>query len=117
MTSRDMTSLKERLLARKERIEKNISEAMNEMSAMRAQDPKDEGDHASLAVGADIDAAIMDQQQKELNEIKLALDKMEKGTYGICELCEDYISIERLNVKPYARYCIACREITEKEHH
>ncbi len=117
MTSRDFSSLKDELLARKEQIEQNINKAIDEMSQMRAQDPKDEGDHASLVVGADIDAAIMDQQEKELNEIKLALDKMERGVYGICELCEDAISLERLRVKPYARYCIACREITEKEHH
>jgi len=84
---------------------------------MRALDLNDEADYAAVAVETDIDAAIMEQQRKELIEIELALDKIREGSYGICEMCEDDINIERLNVKNFARYCITCREITEKEHH
>jgi DnaK suppressor protein len=55
------------------------------------------------------------QQRKELNEIELALDKIKQGTYGICEMCEEPIGKARLEVKNFARFCITCREITEKE--
>jgi len=84
---------------------------------MRALDLSDEADYAAVAVETDIDAAIMEQQRQELIEIELALDKIREGSYGICEMCEDKISNERLKVKIFARYCIVCREITEKEHH
>ena len=117
MTSRNMEPFKKELLTRKEQIEKNLRGTFTEMSAMRALDLSDEGDYASVAVETDIDATIMEQQRKELNEIELALDKIRDGSYGICEMCEDEISIERLKVKNFARYCISCREITEKEHH
>lgn len=104
-------------MERKIQIEKNLEGTFAEMSQMRALDLSDEADHAAVAVETDIDAAIMEQQRRELNEIELALDKIRDGSYGICEMCEDEISTERLKVKNFARFCIACREITEKEHH
>ena len=49
----------------------------------------------------------------ELEEILVALNKIEKHQYGICEMCEDEIPETRLEVKPFAKYCIDCREIVE----
>jgi DnaK suppressor protein len=112
-----MEPFKKELLERKMQIEKNLQGTFSEMSEMRSLDLNDEADYAAVAVETDIDAAIMEQQRKELNEIELALDKIREGSYGICEMCEDDISIERLRVKNFARFCITCREITEKEHH
>jgi len=112
-----MEPFKQELLARKAQIEKNLKGTFTEMSEMRALDLNDEADHASVAIETDIDAAIMEQLRRELSEIELALDKIREGSYGICEMCEDEISTERLEVKNFARYCITCREITEKEHH
>ena len=117
MTSRNMEPFKKELLERKKQIEKNLNGTFHEMSEMRALDLSDEADYAAVAVETDIDAAIMEQQRKELAEIELSLDKIRDGSYGICEMCEDEINMERLRVKNFARFCIACREITEKEHH
>ncbi len=63
-----------------------------------------------------VENAISKQQSEELAEIELALDKIENNLYGICEMCEDEINIERLKVKTFARYCITCREVVEKKH-
>ena len=112
-----MKPFEQELLDRKAQIEKNLQGTFTEMSEMRALDLNDEADYASVAIETDIDAAIMEQQRRELTEIELALDKIREGSYGICEMCEDEISTERLEVKNFARYCITCREITEKEHH
>ncbi len=104
------------LKARKEQILKNLDEAKSKLKLMQNQEPKDEGDYATLAVEADIDERIIRQQRAELNEIEIALDKIRAGTYGVCEMCEEPIGIERLRVKNFARYCITCREIVEREH-
>lgn len=44
-----------------------------------------------------------------LQDIEICLKKIEEGTYGICESCEKPIELERLEMKPYARYCATCR--------
>ena len=81
---------------------------------MRNQSPTDEGDYALLTNDSSIEQAIIEQLVKELEEIEIALKKIKKGNYGICEMCEDEIGIERLKIKPHAKYCITCREIIEK---
>ncbi|ADV46106.1 RNA polymerase-binding protein DksA [Nitratifractor salsuginis] len=116
LTPEEMKEFERELNARKEQILKNLDEAKNKMTLMQNQEPKDEGDYAALAVEADIDERIIQQQRAELNEIEIALGKIKAGTYGICEMCEEPIGIERLKVKNFARYCIACREIVEREH-
>jgi DnaK suppressor protein len=116
LTPEELKEFERDLSARKEQILRNLDEAKNKMTLMQDQEPRDEGDYAALAVEADIDERIIRQQRAELNEIEIALGKIKAGTYGICEMCEEPIGKERLKVKNFARYCIACREIVEREH-
>ncbi len=116
LTREEMQEFERDLTERKAQILKNLEEAQNKITMMQNQEPKDEGDFAALAIETDIDERIIQQQRAELNEIEIALGKIKAGTYGICEMCEEPIGIERLKVKNFARYCIGCREIIEREH-
>lgn len=51
---------------------------------------------------------ILKELEIRYNNIKLALKKIEEGTYGICEVCGDQIELDRLEANPAAR--------TNKEH-
>jgi RNA polymerase-binding protein DksA len=44
-----------------------------------------------------------------MREVEAALDRMAKGTYGSCESCGDPIAPERLEARPVARLCVACK--------
>lgn len=46
----------------------------------------------------------------KLRNIDLALEKMKKGKYGICEKCDKEINENRLKVCPEARYCLNCKK-------
>jgi len=72
----------------------------------------------------DIDRAmeINDRQFRErlrardilyLKKVKAALGKLEKGFFGICEDCEEKISVKRLLTRPTASLCINCKEEQE----
>jgi DnaK suppressor protein len=110
----EIKELKEQLLQMAQKIKNNIESSKHKIELMRNQSPTDEGDFAVLMNDSSIEDALIAQQLQELKEIEVALDKISKGNYGICEMCEEEIGIERLRVKPYARFCIACREINEK---
>jgi DnaK suppressor protein len=56
---------------------------------------------------------IRDRESRLINKIRYALDCMEDGTYGICELCEEEISFKRLEARPVTTKCIRCK--TEEE--
>ncbi|MGH9198213.1 MAG: TraR/DksA family transcriptional regulator [Acidimicrobiia bacterium] len=48
--------------------------------------------------------------QERRNDIKAALVKIEKGTYGRCESCGNQINPDRLEAIPAARQCIDCKQ-------
>jgi len=115
LNTTELKFFKTALEERKLKIETNLSTTSIEMNEMRRNELKDEGDHAAMSLETAVDNAILGQQSKELAEIELALGKINNNLYGICEMCEEEINIERLKVKNFARYCITCREVVEKE--
>jgi DnaK suppressor protein len=115
MKPKELEALKKELADQKAQILANLSAVASEMSMAQKDDLKDEGDIASASEEILKGDAISLQQRKELEEIEYALSKIHKSTYGICEMCEEPIGMPRLKAKPFARYCIVCREIVEKE--
>jgi len=94
--------------------QEEINELKEQLIAMQNK-IKNNSDYAVLMNDTSIEDTLIGKQLSELKEIELALDKISKGNYGVCEMCEEPIGIERLRVKPFARFCISCREINEKE--
>jgi len=115
LTKLELEDFQNKLLDRRVQIEKNLRGTKLELEGMRSLELNDEGDYAAASAESIVENAILGQQRKELNEIELALDKIKEKTYGICEMCEESIGIPRLEVKNFARFCIICRELNEKE--
>ena len=114
MDENEFDKIREVLLARKKQILKNIDDNTKEIDGLKVAEASDDVDHATISVDTAIEEALNLKQQQELKEIEYALFKISKGSYGICEMCEEPIGAERLEVKPQAKYCIVCREIVEK---
>ncbi|MCA9322086.1 MAG: TraR/DksA family transcriptional regulator [Planctomycetes bacterium] len=57
---------------------------------------------------------LMEAERQEVQNIDEALDRMDEGTYGVCEGCEEKIPMPRLTAVPAARYCIACQSKLER---
>lgn len=114
MQQSEFNYFKEILESRRAQIVLNISGVNSELDQLSSLELSDEGDHAAVNNNSMIESAIVSQQEQELREINVTLGKIVNGDYGICEMCEDPISFQRLKVKPHAIYCIDCREIVEK---
>jgi DnaK suppressor protein len=54
--------------------------------------------------------AVIERLRENLHDVNVALGKIEKGTYGVCERCGEAISPERLEAIPYARLCMSCKQ-------
>ena len=57
---------------------------------------------------------LMDSERKLLEQVNEALQRIEEGTYGICEGSGEPISKERLEAIPWTRYCVTCADLLEK---
>ncbi len=111
----NLNHFKEILLMRKVELEKILFNLSSEINDISRCEIKDDGDFAAASMDSGRDYQIYLNQKKELEEINEALKKIEEGTYGICEMCDEPIQEERLKIKPHAKYCIICREYIEKE--
>jgi RNA polymerase-binding transcription factor DksA len=61
--------------------------------------------------------SLVSNEQDALYEIEESLKRLEGGTYGICEMCEKVIRKERLEAVPFARMCVQCQAVSERENH
>jgi DnaK suppressor protein len=115
MTMNNYHIFKEKLVKRREEIIKILNNLTNEIKELTCTEVCDEGDEAVSAMDSGRKQQIYLTLKNELEEINVAIKKIDEGTYGICEMCDEPINKERLLIKPHAKYCIICREIIEKE--
>ena len=67
-----------------------------------------------LAAQREFAVVTLDRHSQLLREVKAALARIDDGSYGICESCEDEIKPKRLDAVPWTRYCLQCQESTDR---
>ena len=75
----------------------------------------DEVDQASSEYMQAFSFRLRGREKFLMDKIQLALRKIDEGTYGTCEECEETIALKRLQARPEAPLCIQCKEAQEKE--
>jgi RNA polymerase-binding transcription factor DksA len=61
------------------------------------------------------DMSILEQIEAELTDVEHALQRLDDGTYGICEACGAEIGDDRLEAMPEARFCVNDQALAERE--
>lgn len=75
---------------------------------------QDSGDEALSISMENLQNSLQENEMGELRLLESALERIEKGEYGICIDCGEQISERRLETFPYAARCIVCQEAYEK---
>ena len=107
-----LKNMEARLIQRHRELSIELGELSKEI---RQEVPKNFKD--ALNLKEDI-AAIEEEDNVEENELILveeALQRIANKTFGRCADCDAMIPIERLNVIPYAKFCIPCQQKHEKK--
>ncbi|MDI1472465.1 C4-type zinc finger protein, DksA/TraR family [Thermodesulfovibrio sp. N1] len=109
---------KKRIEEIKKRLIKQKEQILIDAGIMIANLPNGEnlseiGDIASQEIDRSFLLRLRDRERKLLKKIEKTLEKIENGTYGICESCGVEIPIERLEARPVTDLCIECK--TEQE--
>jgi DnaK suppressor protein len=84
------------------------------VAASRDSNADDEHDPegATIAFERSQVSALVLQAQGQLTEVEAALERLQGGTYGICERCGQPIAKARLEARPAASTCIRCASAT-----
>jgi DnaK suppressor protein len=81
-----------------------------------SEDPSDLADAASSSYDKEFYFNRSNSERNTLMMIDDAIIRIERGRYGRCSGCGVHIENKRLEVVPWARYCVSCQEKREKGH-
>ena len=99
---------RERLSELIEEHEQELEEArLTETSADRSPDPGS-AEAGSMKFEYEKELSIERNSVDLLHKVERALERVDDGSYGICEVCGSEIPIARLEVLPYATMCVTC---------
>ena len=118
LTPERLAEVKSRLLDRKKRLwlevkdqlKSSIGDGYQEMLATA----RDEEDQATVSLMAETSLTLLGPKRQELEAIEEALQRLETGTYGLCEVCGQSIEPRRLEIMPEAPLCLNCMSQREK---
>jgi DnaK suppressor protein len=102
------------LIARMNEILPRESDARANLNQQILESPGDDADVSVIDTSADYFLNLANSHQRELIAIREALDRLHRGTYGVCEGCGELIALERLRRLPAARLCIDCQSSAER---
>ncbi|MCX7641592.1 MAG: TraR/DksA family transcriptional regulator [Elusimicrobiales bacterium] len=105
----NINEIKQILINKKNEILEEIR-MQSEYENINEKDIGDEIDDVVQTVEKELKFDISATEKNILNEIEIALKKIETGTYGKCELCKRLIEPKRIKAIPYSRYCIECQK-------
>jgi len=105
---------KDRLTSQSKRIQKrnSFADQSEELSELAHYD-NHPADAATETFEREKDLAIDENTDYLLERINRALEKIDEGTYGICDRCGNPIAKLRLDAVPHASFCIECQDIIE----
>lgn len=117
MNKKLFEELKKTLEAQKASLEKELESFAKEDKSLTnnwdARYPNREGgnleDEADEAQEYDNLLSLEHSLELKLQDVNLALEKIEKENYGICEKCGKKMDVKRLNACPEAKTCIKCK--------
>ncbi len=87
---------------------------VSEMTADTTNFP-DPNDRATQESDRTFELRIRDRERRLINKIREALERIDDGTFGICEMCEEEISEARLKARPVTTLCIDCKIEEERK--
>lgn len=104
-----------RLLQEMAQSLRESGEVMRESMSENGEVFADPADRASAESDKAFALRLRDRERQLLRKIEEAIERIEEGTYGICEECGDDISVARLKARPVTQLCIECKSKEEEK--
>ena len=105
--------LREILTKRREAIRMALTGDTSLLHQLASESRGDVADMALDTVEDELSSQLVEVESRELVMIEHALKMISKGSYGVCEACDNTIPLARLQALPYAALCIQCQRESE----
>ncbi len=107
--------LRDVLVSRRDALRKAMAGDLSLLQELRDQGPGDVLDAAVDTAQDELNSQLLEVESRELTHIEEAIERLNEGTFGLCEDCEKPIPLSRLQALPYATECIDCKRKSEKD--
>src|ERR687884_531410 len=114
MDKRKQKSYRDRLLARREGLFRQVTEAEMSSRERDLEATQDPADMAANAYTKELLISMSANDRRLLELIDEALGRIEAGEFGECVNCGEPVSEKRLETVPWARYCLKCQDLQER---
>ncbi len=115
LTKRELLKFRELLDEKKRGVLDRARKTLTEDMMLDPSDLPDEMDLASAEYTQSFEFRLRGRDKALLNKLDLALKKIDDGTFGQCETCEEPIGKKRLEARPETGLCIKCKEDQERD--
>jgi DnaK suppressor protein len=115
-----VTSIDTGISRRKATLETKLEDLLRlpgDRETLAIQPTADPLDQVRSSTDRDMAVETLNQQARLIHEIRSALDRVEEGSYGRCERCDEQIRAKRLDALPWARMCVKCQSAAERDEH
>ncbi|MGH9659042.1 MAG: TraR/DksA family transcriptional regulator [Bryobacteraceae bacterium] len=94
-----------------EDIRRGMTTARAKAFVARREGPADDGDLSQQSHEEWLFLNRNELEMKLLREVDESLRRIQDGSYGVCQECEEAISSKRLQAVPWAKFCVRCQEL------
>jgi len=115
LTKKELKKFQELLEEKRKVVLERARQMLSEGMVLDANDLPDEMDLAASEYIQSFEFRLRGREKSLLSKLDLALKKIEDGSFGICEICEEPIGKKRLEARPETSLCIKCKEDQERE--
>lgn len=114
-TSRDkkIQGVKMKLQEQRSALLSEAESALNELPGQTIF--PDLGDQATAETDRNFMLRLRGREQRLLKKIDEAIERIDNGTFGICDDCGNEIDVKRLEARPVTTMCIECKTLQEEE--
>lgn len=109
-----LKSAREKLLDLRRQVLREMNEDLKQGRESGKEEGMDTYDLASEERDREINFILTDREREKVQAIQEAIERIDEGTYGVCESCEGEIAEGRLLALPFSRMCVACQAEHEK---
>lgn len=113
MTPEDLDRYRRELEDQLARLESVAREHEELLEGSRTTEDFTGPDRAADLETLEVDASVAQSEHRLAEKIRHALDRIERGDYGVCEGCGIAIPRARLDAKPSVSLCLVCQEAHE----
>jgi DnaK suppressor protein len=121
-TKKELAIYRELLQHQLERMQKNLNSLAADNLKRSPSDTTGDisfysthmADHGTDNFDRELALNLVSGRQESIYDIEFAIQRIDDGTYGICQACDNPIERPRLKALPFARKCLACQNAAER---